>query len=92
MSTSSQMGASPSKAHTRSSWRVGEFSAFIKEFGSTEEHKVEDEEVATESSGAETGGSKVYLAAGRSSESCTLQCHFLKPLCDIQSLAFRIPC
>ena len=44
--------------------RGGEFSAFIKEFGSTEEHKVEDENEEVVNSGAETEGSKVDSAAG----------------------------
>ena len=48
----------------------GEFSAFIKEFGSTEEDKVEygDEEVVIKNSGVETEGSKVDSAAGLTRE------------------------
>ena len=44
---------------------AGEFSAFIKEFGSTEEDKVEDEdeEVAIKNSGVETEGNKVDSVA-----------------------------
>jgi len=46
--------------------RKGEFSAFIKEFGSTEEDKVE--EVAIKNSGVEAEGSKVDSAAGLTRE------------------------
>jgi ABC-type multidrug transport system ATPase subunit len=50
--------------------RGGEFSAFIKEFGSTEEDKVEneDEEVAIMNSGIKGEGSKVDSAAGLTRE------------------------
>jgi ABC-type multidrug transport system ATPase subunit len=54
---------------------VGEFSAFTKEFGSTEEDKVgdEDEEVAIKNSGVETEGSKVDSAAGLTREKENLE-------------------
>ena len=50
--------------------RGGEFSAFIKEFGSIEEDKVEyeDEEVAIKDSGAETEDMEVDSAAGLTRE------------------------